>query len=195
MLARAEQITRTANLQIAHGDAEARAKFLGHAVHQMLIPLPLGLLVMAVLFDVLALLTGWNITVVSFWNIVAGIVTGLLAAVFGFVDWRAIPSGTRAKRIGAVHGSGNVVVVLLFLGAVLLRRDEPGYAVTTGAFLLELLALGIGGMTAWLGGELVARLGVGVDDGAHLNAPSSLGQRQADEGPVVHPVGTPHPRG
>jgi hypothetical protein len=26
----------------------------------------------------------------------------------------------------------------------------------------------------WLGGELVDRLGVGVDDGAHLNAPSSL---------------------
>ena len=30
------------------------------------------------------------------------------------------------------------------------------------------------GMAGWLGGELVDRLSVGVDDGAHLNAPSSL---------------------
>lgn len=26
----------------------------------------------------------------------------------------------------------------------------------------------------WLGGELVGRLAVGIDDGAHLDAPSSL---------------------
>ena len=32
--------------------------------------------------------------------------------------------------------------------------------------------------TGWLGGELVDRLGVGVDDGAHLNAPSSLTKRR-----------------
>ena len=36
------------------------------------------------------------------------------------------------------------------------------------------LGLGLGGVTGWLGGELVERLGVGVDDGANLNAPSSL---------------------
>jgi hypothetical protein len=37
--------------------------------------------------------------------------------------------------------------------------------------------------TAWLGGELVDRLGVGVDDGANLNAPSSL-TAQSARGPV-----------
>ena len=30
---------------------------------------------------------------------------------------------------------------------------------------------------AWLGGELVDRLSVGVDDGAHVDAPSSLSRR------------------
>ena len=29
-------------------------------------------------------------------------------------------------------------------------------------------------VTAWAGGELVERLGVGVDEGANLDAPSSL---------------------
>jgi uncharacterized membrane protein len=155
---------------------ESRAKLLGHPVHQMLIPLPLGLLVMAVVFDAVSLATDWDMTAVSFWNIVAGIATGLLAAVFGLVDWLAIPPGTRAKRIGAMHGIGNVVLVLLFAGAVLLRRDEPGYALTTPAFLLEALGLALGAVTGWLGGELVDRLGVGVDDGAHVDAPSSLTQ-------------------
>jgi len=173
---------------------ESRAKLLGHPVHQMLIPLPLGLFVMAVIFDALALATDWNMAEVSFWNIVAGIATGLLAAVFGFVDWLAIPANTRAKRIGAVHGVGNVVLVLLFLGAVLLRRDIPDHVPTTPAFLLEVLALALGGFTGWLGGELVDRLGVGVDDGAHLNAPNSITNRDADEGVVVRPVAAPRSR-
>jgi uncharacterized membrane protein len=170
---------------------ESRAKLLGHSIHQMMIPLPVGLLVMAVLFDVLTLTTDWNLSEVSFWNILAGIVTGLLAAVFGLIDWLAIPSGTRARRIGAVHGAGNVVLVLLFVAAALLRWNEPGFAVTTPAFVLELLGLALGGVTAWLGGELVARLGVGVDDGAHLNAPNSITHREAGEGAVVQPVAAP----
>lgn len=36
-------------------------------------------------------------------------------------------------------------------------------------------------VTGWLGGELVERLRVGVDDGAHLDAPSSLSGRPASE--------------
>jgi hypothetical protein len=37
----------------------------------------------------------------------------------------------------------------------------------------------LAGGSAWLGGELVNRLGVGVDDGAHLDAPSSLASASA----------------
>ena len=37
-----------------------------------------------------------------------------------------------------------------------------------------LLGVAIMTVTGWLGGELVDRLGLGVDDGAHLDAPSSL---------------------
>ncbi|HEY6402108.1 MAG TPA: hypothetical protein VI479_11905, partial [Blastocatellia bacterium] len=33
-------------------------------------------------------------------------------------------------------------------------------------------------ITAWLGGEMVERLGVGVDEGANLNAPSSITNRE-----------------
>ena len=36
--------------------------------------------------------------------------------------------------------------------------------------------------TGWLGGELVDRLGVGVDDDANINAPSSLTHRRVIRG-------------
>lgn len=160
---------------------EARAKLLGHPVHQMLIVLPLGLLSGVVLFDIVHLLTGgaqWAL--VSYWLIPAGMLTGLLAAVFGLADWTKIPAGTRAKRIGALHGGGNVLVVALFAGSWLLRSataTDPGW-------LALALSFGGGGLalvTGWLGGELIDRLGVGVDDGANLDAPSSLSGRPAAE--------------
>ena len=161
---------------------ESRAKLLAHPIHQMLIVFPLGLLAMAVIFDLLALALAqgyWS--EVAYWMIAAGVVTGLLAAPFGLIDWLAIPSGTRAKRIGAIHGIGNVVVVLLFAASWLMRGDAPR-APEGLALVLSFLAGGLALFTGWLGGELVARLGVGVDDGAHLNAPNSLSKGGAVRG-------------
>jgi uncharacterized membrane protein len=157
---------------------ESRAKLLGHPIHQMLIVFPLGLLAMAVIFDLLAIGLGegyWS--EIAFWMIAAGVVTGLLAAPFGTIDWFAIPSGTRAKRIGAVHGIGNVAVVLLFAVSWLMRRDAPAAPETT-ALLLSFAGGVLALFTGWLGGELVDRLAVGVDDGAHVDAPSSLRTRR-----------------
>jgi uncharacterized membrane protein len=158
---------------------ESRAKFFGHAIHKQLIVFPLGLLATAVIFDVISRLTAnskW--TEVAFYMIGAGILSGLLAAVFGLVDWLGIPSGTRAKRVGAVHGLGNVLVVLFFLASFFLRWPDPlnapdlAYACAYAGFFLALI-------TGWLGGELVDRLGIGVDDGAHPDAPSSLTSHSA----------------
>ena len=93
---------------------EARAKVAGHPVHQMLIVFPLGLLSTALIFDGIHLVTGSaTASIVSYWIIAAGVIGGLCAAVFGLVDWFGIPSGTRAYRLGALHGIGNVCVVLL----------------------------------------------------------------------------------
>lgn len=157
---------------------ESRAKLLGHPIHQMLIVFPLGLLAMAVIFDLLAIALGngyWS--EIGYWMIAAGVITGLLAAPFGFVDWLAIPAGTRAKRIGAVHGLGNVVVVALFAGSWLLRGDAPR-APEALALTLSFAAGALALFTGWLGGELVDRLAVGVDEGAHVDAPSSLSTRR-----------------
>ena len=159
---------------------ESKAKLLGHPIHPMLIVLPLGLFVAAVVFDAVYLWRGSPaFATAAYWNIAAGIVGGLLAAVFGAIDWFAIRAGTRAKRIGLLHGGTNVVVVLIFAVVWLMRGDAPDTAPTTNLFLLEVVALALGSVAVWLGGELVDRLGVGVDDGAHLDAPSSLSGRPA----------------
>jgi uncharacterized membrane protein len=104
-----------------------------------------------------------------------------VAAVFGFIDWLAIPNNTRAKTIGALHGFINVVVVVLFIMSWMFRWANPDYTPAFLAFVLALIAVGIAGVAGWLGGELVDRLGVGVDPGAHLNAPSSLSERPVSE--------------
>jgi uncharacterized membrane protein len=176
---------------------ESKAKLLGHPVHPMLIVFPLGLLITAVIFDVVRIATGDPaFATVAFWCIAAGVVGGLLAAVFGLVDWLNIPSGTRAKTIGMWHGIGNVVVVALFAGSWLLRRGDPALVPSTLAFVLALVAVGLGAVTGWLGGELVDRLGVGVDRGAHLDAPSSLSGQPADAnlGSAAHVPTTPRER-
>ena len=153
---------------------ESRAKLFGHAIHPILIVYPLGLLSAAVIFDVIYLLTAnptW--TTVSFWMIAAGIIGGLLAAVFGLIDFLAIPSGTRAKRIGMLHGLINVGVMILFIASWLLRQSSPEVP-STAAFALSFIGVGAALLGGWLGGELVERLGVGVTPGANLNAPNSL---------------------
>jgi uncharacterized membrane protein len=162
---------------------ESRAKLAGHAVHPMLIVFPLGLLATAVVFDVISLATGnAELVTFSYWAIAAGVVGGLLAALFGLVDWLAIPGGTRAKTVGAWHGAGNVVVVGLFAGSWLLRTGAQEHRPDGVPFLLALLGAGVALVTGWLGGELVERLGIGVDAGAHADAPPSLSGRPAGEG-------------
>ena len=164
---------------------ESKARFLGHSIHQMLIVFPLGLLATAVIFDVIALVTKhptWSSA--AYHMIPAGIVGGLVAAVFGFIDWLGIPAGTRAKRVGSLHGVGNVIVVLLFALAWWIRRGSPD-APSTASLTLSILGVLLALVTGWLGGELVDRLAIGVDDGAHADAPSSLSGQPARASPNV----------
>src|ERR1051326_8352061 len=98
------------------GIMESRTKLLGHPIHPMLIVFPLGLFITSLIFDIIYLATSDNRwTSVAEYMIGAGVLGGLLAAVFGLLDWLAIPYRTRAKRIGLWHGGANVLVVVLFI--------------------------------------------------------------------------------
>ena len=154
---------------------EAKAKLFGHPIHQMLIVLPLGLLIAAWFSDIGFFVTDRPaLKAVGFWNTAGGIATGLLAAVFGLIDWMAVPVNTRAKRVGAWHAGINVLMLVLFSGSLLIRYAEPSHAPNLWSFVCATLAVGSGSVSGWLGGELVNRLGIGVSPGANVDAPSSL---------------------
>ncbi|HET9921134.1 MAG TPA: DUF2231 domain-containing protein [Ktedonobacteraceae bacterium] len=160
---------------------EARVKSMGHPMHPMMVNFPLGLLITSVIFDIVHFVTGngyWS--QIAFWMITVGLITGLLAAIVGTLDWLAIPAGTRAKKVGIWHGAGNYLILALFVISWFARlhaMSNPSIA----AYVLSFLGAALLGGTGWLGGELVLRHGVGVDEGANLNAPSSLSKLPANQ--------------
>jgi uncharacterized membrane protein len=160
---------------------ESKTKVLGHAVHPILVVFPLGLFATATLFDLIRLAGGGEaFSSAAFYMIAVGILGGLAAAVFGLVDYLHIPAGTRAKSIGAFHGGANLAIVALQIASWGIRYARPADAIGV-AILLSGIAVLLALVSGWLGGELVERLGVSVDDGAHLDAPSSLSGRPAGE--------------
>ncbi len=155
------------------------ARILGHHVHPMIVVFPLGLLSASLIFDGIYVLTDSVVFAeTAYWNILAGVIGGLAAAVFGFWDWLSIPPKTRAKRIGLLHGVINVFVVALFSASWLIRRGEPIHHVPeSSAIALSIIAVVFAVVSGWLGGELVEKLGIGVAPNAGPNAPSSLSSR------------------
>src|SRR5688500_12005934 len=134
---------------------KSKARILGHAIHPIMIVFPLGLLTTAVVFDAIYLIWGNpEMANIAYWMIAAGIIGGFLAAPFGTIDWLSIPTGTRAKTIGAMHGISNVFALMLFIGSWGMRYDAPDRPETM-ASILSFLGLAMSGLGGWLGGELV----------------------------------------
>jgi uncharacterized membrane protein len=153
---------------------ESRAKLAGHPIHQMMVAFPIGAFGMAVTSDVLR--GGRSHRRYEHSAALAidiGLVSAALAAPFGLVDWLAIPRGTRAKRVGAWHALGNTALLGLFVGSRWLRArgDLKRAQWLSGAGML------LGGLTAWLGGELVVRHGIGLHDQLGLDEPRQLRAR------------------
>jgi uncharacterized membrane protein len=131
----------------------------------MLIPLPIGFLVGTLASD----LAFWGSADAfwaraSFWLLAAGVVTGLLAAVFGFIDFVSIE---RARRpAGWAHFLGNLLAVTLSLVSWLLRLADHAAAVLPTGLVLSFVVVAILLVTGWLGGELTFRHKIGVIDEA-----------------------------
>ena len=158
-----------------HGFMESRARFLGHPIHQLLVALPIGSFSFAVTSDAIEALTGSrNARAAARMALDFGILTALAAAPFGIVDWSGIQPRTRAARVGFWHGLGNVSVLGLFATARLLRRQAR---TPPAARWVAAAGLALSGVTAWLGGELLNRHGIGVSDELGENVPSSLAKR------------------
>jgi uncharacterized membrane protein len=136
-----------------------------HPIHPILVTIPIGLWIFSLVCDLVYKLgmgdESWART--AFYCTGGGIVAALLAAVPGLFDLLSIRD-PRAKRIGVMHMSINLVVVAIFAVSFFMRMNGlPG---DTGPFLLTLVGVVLLLVAGWLGGEMVFRHGVAVDTSA-----------------------------
>ncbi len=94
--------------------------------------------------------------------------------------------GKTASPTGSTSMSVNDIAAV----QIMLRANADGWRQNAAALVCSFVAVAIAGVAGWLGGELVERLAVGVDEGAHINAPSSLSHR-----PVSSSSSAPLPTG
>ncbi len=149
--------------------------WLGHPVHAAVSDVPIGMWASAQLLDVVALVgprtrlekivdragvlglvrrSGTERTADRLHAI--GLVSALGVAVFGLADWSWTRGRTR--RLGLVHGLVNVTITGLYAGSLFARakgRRKTGVALSS-------VGMGMLLFSAWLGGELVYKHGVGV---------------------------------
>jgi uncharacterized membrane protein len=142
------------------------AAISGHPLHPLLVTLPVGFLVGVLLTDI-----AWYATADAFWArasawlIGAGLVTGALAAIAGFVDFLG-SERIRSLTFVWYHFIGNAIALVLAAISLYMRSTGDLAAVTGPQFVLSILVVAILLVTGWLGGELVFRHGVGQTAGS-----------------------------
>ena len=136
---------------------DSRLRIANQAVQPVLVMFPLGLFAMAVLFDLGNVFGGPDILgALAYWNLVAGLIGGVLAAAASAIDLMFV-RGTLAKRRGVLQGLVNMGVLLVFAVILMVRMRTPDRVAGGGLVAVELLALAGAVFGAWYGGELVNR--------------------------------------
>jgi uncharacterized membrane protein/nitrite reductase/ring-hydroxylating ferredoxin subunit len=146
----------------------SKAAISSHPIHPILVAFPIALWVMALIFALLGVSQGnAMLWAAGFYCVIAGCVGAVLAALPGALDWwTVVPRQSSAKQRGLIHGSLNVVALLLFI-AIAYRQGSA--AARPDGLNLFLMVVGVVliGISGWLGGTLVYRNQIGVD---HLYA-------------------------
>jgi uncharacterized membrane protein len=124
---------------------------------------PLGLFTMAVLFDVGDLMGGPNLLgSLAYWNIVGGLIGGVLTALASAVDLMFIARDSPGRRVGVGLTLVNIGVLVLFAVILMVRMRTPDRVASGGLLVIEVLSLAAAVYGAWFGGELVNRRPAGV---------------------------------
>ena len=134
---------------------QSRLRLGGQPVQPVLLMFPLGLFVMALLFDLATLLGApAMIGTLAFLNLVAGLAGGLLAALAGGYDAFAA-KGPEAARAAFLSLLLDVGVLIYFAVLTLMRFRSHDRLADAGLLVLELLGLAAAGFGAWFGGRIV----------------------------------------
>lgn len=146
---------------------ESPASISGHPIHPMIIPFPIALWMFSLVADVIYLWRGnpvWR-NYIAFYTLLGGTIGAAAAAVPGFIDWLSLKDPAVVK-IANWHARLNVVALLIFAASFYLRTTSGsalvslGYTIPIGLSVLGVILISISG---YLGGEMVFRHGVAVD--------------------------------
>jgi len=132
-----------------------------HPLHPMVVGVPIGLWVFALVCDVVHALNGNGVwQSVGTYCIAGGIVGAILAAVPGLIDYFSIDEA-EMRRIANLHLAVNLGAVVLFAINLWLRFRLPADSFLPLVLSIAgVLAMGVGG---WLGGEMVYVKGMAVE--------------------------------
>lgn len=135
----------------------------GHPLHPMIIPLPITCFIATFVCDIVYVsnhVDAWAIA--SNWLLGAGLGTAVLAAATGLTDYMG---DDRIRRLGTAlqHMLANVAAVVLELVNLVLRLSDQNKIESVGIFLSGATVLVLA-YSGWLGGELVYRHRVGVQE-------------------------------
>jgi nitrite reductase/ring-hydroxylating ferredoxin subunit/uncharacterized membrane protein len=148
--------------------------WLGHPVHPLLIVVPMGSWISAVVLDWLG---GKDAETAADLLLGAGLAGAVPTVATGYADWSdSEPANDRVRRIGIVHAASNGTAAVLFAASLAARA---GGARGKGK-LLALLGLGAMGAGGYLGGHLTYAEGVGVDTTVFEDYPETWTQALAD---------------
>lgn len=137
---------------------------LGHPLHPPLTDVVVGSWVSGFVLD---LMGGRERERASRDLIGVGVLAAVPTALTGLSDWADVTAGTR--RVGFVHAVANTTALGLQAASWRSRR-QGGHA---RGVLLSTAALGVASVSAWLGGHLSFARGVGVDETAFEDPPTS----------------------
>jgi len=141
----------------------ARAAFRERG--KQIVPIPIGAFALTFVGDVVH-----AVTKDPFWYRFAficlgvGIVSALIAAVFGLIDYFGVKMSEKGRQIATIHMVCNLVAVVFYIVNFVLRRDNGALNTSRWPFVMgfevtTFLALGVSG---WLGGKLAFEHKVGV---------------------------------
>jgi len=133
----------------------------------MIIPFPIALWVFSLVADVIYLWRGnlvWR-NWIAFYTLLGGIIGAVVAAVPGFIDWLSI-TDRNVVGIANWHARLNLIALVIFVISFYLRTTS-GASWVSGSYtipvLLSVLGVILITIAGWLGGEMVFRHGVAVD--------------------------------
>ncbi|MGI8534625.1 MAG: Rieske 2Fe-2S domain-containing protein [Candidatus Limnocylindrales bacterium] len=127
-------------------------RWLGHPVHSALTDLPIGIFLLVIVFDVLAI-PGAASTALFI-----GILATLGAALTGYADYT--DTDGRARVVATVHSTVMTVALVVYIVSLILRTNS---GVQTVPIILSIIGFVLVSVGAYIGGEVVYSLGNMVD--------------------------------